>query len=185
MAATLVTTIQRWIGTTAERAALDVTQAKSGSTFFETDTGLLYTLDSGGNWNLKKISGTVSIDQTADGATNKVVATQATHDNLNLNANLQVGDADVATGNPMPTTLNGSKLEEQLTDADAVANVLTFSDVITAIEIFHESVSWQDFVVNGVTITVPAGGYRTPVGGTPGTEVTIPAGVPCIVGRLE
>lgn len=81
--------------------------------------------------------------------------------------------------------LSGSCLREQLTDADAVANVLTFSENITAIEIFHESVYWQEFIVNGLTITVPAGGYRTPVGGTPSMQVTIPVGVPCIVGRLE
>jgi hypothetical protein len=55
-----------------------------------------------------KVDGQMSIDQTTDGTTNKVSATQATHDNFNANANLQVGDADVSTSNPVPTTLTGS-----------------------------------------------------------------------------
>lgn len=47
---------------------------------------------------------------TVDGT---VTVVQATHDNLNLNANLQVGNADVGVGNPVPvsgtfsTTLGG------------------------------------------------------------------------------
>ncbi len=35
---------------------------------------------------------------------------QATHDNLNLNANIQVGDADVANGNPVPVSDAGGTL---------------------------------------------------------------------------
>ena len=48
------------------------------------------------------------IDQTSDGTTNKVQAFQPTHDNLNANANLQVGNADVGPANPIPATLSGS-----------------------------------------------------------------------------
>lgn len=36
--------------------------------------------------------------------------TQATHDDLNANANLQVGDADVANGNPVPVSDAGGAL---------------------------------------------------------------------------
>lgn len=54
--------------------------------------------------------GVVKIDQTTDGTTNKVRAAQPTHDNLNANANLQVGDADVDSNNPVPTQLTGSIL---------------------------------------------------------------------------
>jgi len=49
-----------------------------------------------------KVIGSTAIDQTTDGTTNKVQARNATHDNFNANANLQVGDADVANGNPVP-----------------------------------------------------------------------------------
>jgi len=81
-------------------------------------------------------------------------------------------------------TLSGSKLAEQLTEADANANVLTFAANIGAIEIYHEEATWQEFVVNGLTVNVPAGYYRTAVEGVASAEVTIPAGVSCIVGRL-
>jgi hypothetical protein len=80
--------------------------------------------------------------------------------------------------------ISGSFLEEQKTNADAETNVITFSANISAIEIYHEETTWQTFIVNGITLKIPAGGYRTPVGGTPSTEVTIPAGINCLVGRL-
>ena len=84
-------------------------------------------------------------------------------------------------------SVNGSlpnqTLAEQLTDVDAVVNVLTFSANIEAIEIYHEEATWQTFTVNGLTIIVPAGGYRTPIAGVVGLTVTIPA-ISCIVGRL-
>lgn len=44
---------------------------------------------------------------TVDGT---VTAAQTTHDNLNANANLQVGNADVATGNPVPISDAGGSL---------------------------------------------------------------------------
>ena len=80
--------------------------------------------------------------------------------------------------------LSGSILAEQKTQADASANIITFTGDINAIEIYHEETTWQEFVVNGITITVPSGGYRTPVGGTVANTVTIPANISCIVGRL-
>jgi hypothetical protein len=78
----------------------------------------------------------------------------------------------------------GCTLEEQKTNADAVDNVITFAENIAVIEIYHAESTWQQFTVNGITLNIPAGGYRTPIGGTPGATVTIPAGVECIVGRL-
>jgi len=93
-------------------------------------------------------------------------------------------DAITAGTTPAVTQLSGSKLEEQKTQADAVSNVITFTENIATIEIYHAEATWQTFTVNGLTITVPAGGYRTPVGGTVAKTVTIPSGVNCIVGRL-
>ena len=81
-------------------------------------------------------------------------------------------------------TLSGSIVAEQKTQADAVANVITFTGDINAIEIYHESATWQDFIVNGITLKVPSGGYRTPIGGVVAKTVTIPAGLNCVVGRL-
>jgi hypothetical protein len=80
--------------------------------------------------------------------------------------------------------LTGSIVAESKTQADAVANVITFSANRLAIEIIHVETTLQDFVVNGLTLTIPAGCYRSPVGGTPSAEVTIPAGISCAVRRL-
>lgn len=78
----------------------------------------------------------------------------------------------------------GNTLAEQKTQADAVANVITFSQNINVVEIFHAEETWQNFIVNGLTLVIPSGGYRTPIAGVPGLTVTIPAAVNCIVGRL-
>lgn len=43
-------------------------------------------------------------------ATDVVTVVQATHDNLNLNANIQVGNTDVANGNPVPVSDAGGSL---------------------------------------------------------------------------
>jgi hypothetical protein len=94
------------------------------------------------------------------------------------------GKVDQATGSDSDFVI-GSRLAQQLRETDAVSNVLTFAEPITAIEIYHEAAGWQTFTVNGLTLTVPPGGYRTLLGGTPGTTVGIPAAVACIVGRLE
>jgi len=139
MAIQLVSAIKRYIGTAAEVAAFPLAGLPVGSTFFESDTGILKVLNAAG-------------------------------------ALVQAPGETVA--------LSGSKLVEQKTEADAVANVITFTDNINAIEIFHENIVWQSFTVNGLVLQVPSGGYRTPIGGTPATTVTIPAGLDCIVGRL-
>ena len=93
-------------------------------------------------------------------------------------------DAITAGTTPAVIQLSGSILQEQKTQTDAVSNVITFTGDINAIEIYHAEATWQTFTVNGISITVPAGGYRTPVGGTVAKTVTIPSGVNCIVGRL-
>lgn len=51
-------------------------------------------------------------------ATDSVSVFQATHDNLNLNANLQVGDADVANGNPVPISDAGASITVDAVDFD-------------------------------------------------------------------
>lgn len=91
---------------------------------------------------------------------------------------------DGTAGKAAPVKVAGSTLQEQKTQADAAANVITFSANVVAIEIYHEETTWQTFIVNGLTLTIPAGGYRTPIGGTPAATVTIPAGISCLVGRL-
>lgn len=65
--------------------------------------------------------GTVAIDQTTDGTTNKVRAFQPTHDNLNANANIQVGDADVSATNTVPVR-----------DATTVSAIVVHRENVTA-----------------------------------------------------
>ena len=64
------------------------------------------------------------------------------------------------------------------------ADVLTFSENISSIEIYHSESTPQSFAVNGLTLIVAAGGWRSPIAGTPGVTVGIPTGVNCIVARL-
>lgn len=51
-------------------------------------------------------------------ATDSVEAVQATHDNLNVNANMQIGDVDVGAANPVPVSDNGGSLTVDATDLD-------------------------------------------------------------------
>ena len=79
---------------------------------------------------------------------------------------------------------SGNTVTEQLDETDAVLDVLTFSDTIESIEIYHDEATPQDFIVNGLTLTIEPGGWRSLIGGTPSAEVTIPTGVTCTVTRL-
>ena len=75
-------------------------------------TGLLMAGSDGANARAIKTDtdGTLYVDGT-------VTAAQSTHDNLNVNANMQVGNADVATANPVPTVLTGSNVEQTIGQA--------------------------------------------------------------------
>jgi hypothetical protein len=95
----------------------------------------------------------------------------------------KVADWVDGTGSPN-VKLTGCIVQEQKTQADAVANVLTFTENISSIEIYHSEATPQAFIVNGITLTIADGGWRSAIGGTPGKTVTIPAGVNCIVSRL-
>ena len=81
--------------------------------------------------------------------------------------------------------LFAGKVEEVQDQTDAEDNVLTFSAPIAGVEIYHAEATAQEFEVNGLTLTVPPGGWRSPIGGTESAEVTIPEGVDCIVMRLS
>lgn len=89
MAAILIKNTQHWVGTAAERAAMSTTGIYAGSTFEETDTGLIYKW-SGSAWFI--------------GGGETVGVIQATHDSLNGNANIQVANTDVGNTNPVPIT---------------------------------------------------------------------------------
>lgn len=62
-------------------------------------------------------------------ATDIVTVVQATHDNLNLNANIQVGNADVANGNPVPVSDAGGSITVDASDLD-VRNLNLTDDAV-------------------------------------------------------
>ena len=86
--------------------------------------------------NVAISDGTDVLEVNADGSINSVVTAtdldirdlssaqdsvevlQATHDNLNANANIQVGDADVGNANPVPVSDAGGSLTVDATDLD-------------------------------------------------------------------
>ena len=83
------------------------------------------------------------------------------------------------------TTLVGSVLEEQKTELDAINGILTFSESITAIEIYNTD-TFNDglFVVNGIGINVPKGKiYKSCIGGVLDITVTITGASTYIVSR--
>lgn len=69
-------------------------------------------------------------------------------------------------------------------DRNVGTGAVVFSDLVRAIDIYHEEATWQNFVVNGLTLVVPKGGYTTHVGGTPSASVIAPA-INFILNRLS
>ena len=79
----------------------------------------------------------------------------------------------------------GSTLEEQLTQADAVGGVLTFSDNLSYVEIYNtDTTNAGVFTINGIDINVPADTvWSGKVGGTAGDTVTVATATTYIVSR--
>jgi hypothetical protein len=131
MAVIMQQSFKKFFGTAAECAAF--ASAALGDRFFETDTRLMkvwtgaaWVTDAEDTLSLSAgsaIIGKVGIDQTTDGTTNKVQARNATHDNFNANANLQVGDADVGAANPVPVSMADGANVSQGAKADAAATI--------------------------------------------------------------
>ena len=91
----------------------------------------------------------------------------------------------IAQGVSIAGSLPNTTLVEQKTQVDAVVGVLTFSANITGIEIFNtDATNAGVFVVNGITVNVPAGKvFNTAIGGTPGATVTVTGATTYIVSR--
>ena len=90
----------------------------------------------------------------------------------------------ISNADNMNVTQVGNTVTEQLDETDAVLDVLTFLATIESIEVYHDEVTSQDFIVNGLTLTIKPGGWRSLIGGISSAEVTIPTGVTCTVTRL-
>jgi hypothetical protein len=95
----------------------------------------------------------------------------------------------ISNENPVPTSIVGSlakdTLQEQLTETDAVAGVLTFTEPIKIVEIYNtDATNSGTFNVNGIDIVVPAtDSYMSAVGGTESTQVTITGATTYIISR--
>jgi hypothetical protein len=84
-------------------------------------------------------------------------------------------------------TLKGNTLAEQLTDADESAGDLTFAADIEFVDIYNrDATNDGEFVVNGITIVVPAGAAFGPVriGGSPSAIVAVTGSASYVVSRL-
>jgi len=98
-----------------------------------------------------------------------------------INTLLNSQDAD----NNLNVKHTGSIVAEVKDESDAdESNIITFSANIESIEIYHNETTQQEFTVNGLTLKVAPGGWRSPVAGTASDEVTIPADVTCTISRL-
>jgi len=73
-------------------------------------------------------------------ASDSVEILQDTHDDLNLNANLQVGDADVANGNPVPVSDAGGSLTVDATDLD-IRDLSSASDSVEVLQDTHDDLN--------------------------------------------
>jgi hypothetical protein len=87
--------------------------------------------------------------------------------------------------NPLPVSVNGSNLIEQKTQADAVGGVLTFLANFGWCEIYNtDATNAGTFIVNGISIHVPAGkAFKSLISGTAGATVTIAGATTYIVSR--
>lgn len=77
-----------------------------------------------GSINITDNAGSITVDATdldirdLDSTTDSVEVLQATHDNLNANANIQVNNTDVSNANPVPVSDAGGSLTVDATDLD-------------------------------------------------------------------
>ena len=78
-------------------------------------------------------------------------------------------------------------LQEQLTEADAVSNVLTFSEDLSFVEIYNtDTTNIGTFTINGISVKVPPEQtFDSKFGGTPGNTVTITGSTSYIVSRYK
>ena len=70
----------------------------------------------------------------------QTTANQDTHDDLNANANIQVGDVDVSNGNPVPVSDAGGSLTVDATDLD-IRDLTSASDSVEVLQDTHDDLN--------------------------------------------
>lgn len=104
------------------------------------------TVNPDGSVNMTDNGGSLTVDATdldirdLDSASDSVEVLQATHDNLNSNANIQVGDTDVSNGNPVPVSDAGSSLTVDATDLD-IRDLTSASDSVEVLQDTHDDLN--------------------------------------------
>ena len=146
-------------GTSWDRVRGDITNGIDVDVTRLNDGGNSITVDDGGT--------TLSVDDgggslTVDGT---VTVQQTTHDNLNLNANIQVGNTDVSTTNPVPnkhvlgSTMNVGQVSVGTTATQIVAaNTSRMEVMIQNLDATNDIYCGSD---NTVTTT---SGFKIPAG---------------------
>lgn len=100
-------------------------------------------------------------------ATDSVEVLQDTHDDLNANANLQVGDVDVSATNPVPVAITGDQVGDEICDYNTSAAVAKDASVnhdytVSAGKTFLGEEAWisgsgklkAEVLINGATVFV-------------------------------
>ena len=127
------------------------------------DNGGSLTVDDGG------LSLTVDGTVAVSGVSGSVTVAQATHDSLNANANMQIGDADVGSLNPVPISDNGGSLTVDGTVAATQSGAWTVS--------VNQPVSIDDnggsLTVDGTVAATQSGAWAVSVNAVaPGTSAS-------------
>lgn len=109
-------------------SSLPVRTEQDGDVVVKVGDGLVpsqqLTVNPDGSVNVTDNGGSLTVDATdfdirdLDSATDSVEVLQATHDNLNANVTIQVGDVDVSNANPVPVSDAGGSLTVDAVNLD-------------------------------------------------------------------
>lgn len=127
--------------------------------------------DAGGALSVDDGGGALTVDGT-------VTAAQVSHDNLNANANLQIGNLDVATNNPVPIKQMGSAYvvwNKYATSADMSGSAVDVTNAPAA----GEKICLTGLVVSAGTAVVVT--FKEETSGTVVMVVDLAAHAPVVV----
>lgn len=98
---------------------------------------------------------TTDSQRLAINASGEVGVVQATHDDLNVNANIQVGDTDVSSSNPVPISKDGSANSETnpiyVKNTDTDVSGVEVHDYDTVASVAGDGTSNHDYTVANTT----------------------------------
>lgn len=104
------------------------------------------TVNADGSINITDNGSSITVDASdldirdLNSASDSVEVLQSTHDDLNANANIQVGDADVSNGNPVPVSDAGGSLTVDASDLD-IRDLTSASDSVEVLQATHDDLN--------------------------------------------